>query len=230
MRFQDIFKNRRKELRLRQSDVAKKLGITSVTVGDYERGKSFPKMETLQDLCTLLDMDYEEMRILVIEERKEAEVEKAQTKAEFRKSASPIAIQEETKTPVQTGSSPVHYLEVLDTLQNNLIGNKYYLTKTETSIGREIENDIVILNDDYISRKHARLKKTGDGFEIEDLGSRNGTFVNDSRIQQQRVNLGDEIWLGPHTCLKLKVEKVPEPTPTKESTKQRRAEEPNGLS
>jgi pSer/pThr/pTyr-binding forkhead associated (FHA) protein len=170
------------------------------------------------------------MRILVIEERKEAEVEKAQTKAEFRKSASPIAIQEETKTPVQTGSSPVHYLEVLDTLQNNLIGNKYYLTKTETSIGREIENDIVILNDDYISRKHARLKKTGDGFEIEDLGSRNGTFVNGSRIQQQRVNLGDEIWLGPHTCLKLKVEKVPEPTPTKESIKQRRAEEPNGLS
>lgn len=49
-------------------------------------------------------------------------------------------------------------------------------------IGRDIECDVVI-KDAKASRKHCRLTRTDDGFVLEDLGSRNGTFVNGARIE-----------------------------------------------
>jgi diguanylate cyclase (GGDEF)-like protein len=48
-------------------------------------------------------------------------------------------------------------------------------------IGRLEDNDIA-LDDDTVSRRHARLEKRGDGWVIMDTGSRNGTLVNDGEI------------------------------------------------
>jgi predicted component of type VI protein secretion system len=47
----------------------------------------------------------------------------------------------------------------------------------ETSLGAESENDIV-LSDPYVSGYHARLHWDGASWWIEDLGSRNGTYIN----------------------------------------------------
>jgi pSer/pThr/pTyr-binding forkhead associated (FHA) protein len=50
-----------------------------------------------------------------------------------------------------------------------------------------------------VSRKHAVMHRSGDGFTVEDMGSTNGTYVNRKRIQPnvpQPVRLGDEIRLG----------------------------------
>lgn len=62
------------------------------------------------------------------------------------------------------------------------------------TFGRGLENDIV-LDSLTVSREHARLDRS-DGLVIEDLGSRNGTFVNGQRIQRARVGPGDRIRLG----------------------------------
>lgn len=48
-------------------------------------------------------------------------------------------------------------------------------------IGRSADCQL-ILDDDYVSTRHARLYATPRGYWVEDLGSTNGTYVNDERI------------------------------------------------
>lgn len=55
----------------------------------------------------------------------------------------------------------------------------------------------VELNDPDVSRRHAILRQVDDGLAIEDLGSKNGTFVNDRRISGiVRVAAGDRVRFG----------------------------------
>jgi predicted component of type VI protein secretion system len=61
-------------------------------------------------------------------------------------------------------------------------GQRWVLAKEMLTIGRDAECDIMI-PDRQISRVHARLNKTAAGFEIEDLGSKNGTHVNGSPLK-----------------------------------------------
>ncbi len=72
----------------------------------------------------------------------------------------------------------------------------YNLDKDIITLGRDITNDIVI-NDPEVSRHHLRLTRGADGFNIEDLGSTNGTFINGQRLSGVRpLNNGDMIGLG----------------------------------
>lgn len=62
-------------------------------------------------------------------------------------------------------------------------------------IGRSSELDMVLV-EDMVSRKHAKITM-GDGkIMIEDLGSTNGTFVNGEKIKQARLKEGDRILIG----------------------------------
>ena len=45
-------------------------------------------------------------------------------------------------------------------------------------IGRSRQNNICILQDEMVSRKHAKISKSGFHYLIHDVGSINGTFVN----------------------------------------------------
>ena len=54
--FNEKLKELRKNLSLTQSDMAKKLNITSVAYGDYERGKSEPDIETLKKIASILNV------------------------------------------------------------------------------------------------------------------------------------------------------------------------------
>jgi hypothetical protein len=65
-----------------------------------------------------------------------------------------------------------------------------------SSIGRADPSDIV-LPDASISTKHARIVRGDDGFHIEDLGSRNGTFVNGEKVTDKRpLADGDIVRIG----------------------------------
>ncbi|MCS6895312.1 MAG: FHA domain-containing protein [Bacteroidia bacterium] len=63
------------------------------------------------------------------------------------------------------------------------------------SIGRAPDNTIVIA-DNTVSSRHARLFLQGTQWYIQDLGSTNGTFVNEQRVSQHPVRIGDKIRLG----------------------------------
>ena len=64
------------------------------------------------------------------------------------------------------------------------------------TIGRAAGADIVVA-DASMSRQHARLVRDADVWVIEDLGARNGTFVNGQRIERRRpLAAGDQIQLG----------------------------------
>ena len=70
----------------------------------------------------------------------------------------------------------------------------------EISIGRDDDNDIV-LSDADVSREHARIRQLGDNYWIEDVGSTNGTFVNQQPITQVEIFDGDQIQIGKHILL-----------------------------
>jgi FHA domain len=61
-------------------------------------------------------------------------------------------------------------------------------------IGRAAECDISVPADE-ISRRHALVKPTPDGVSVEDLGSSNGTYINNKRVQHGFLNPGDELRL-----------------------------------
>ncbi len=66
----------------------------------------------------------------------------------------------------------------------------------EVTFGRS-RGAIVSVKDDDVSRLHARVRRTGDAIEVEDLGSRNGTWVNGERIAgARRLAPGDELKMG----------------------------------
>ncbi|MFV0405313.1 MAG: FHA domain-containing protein [Propioniciclava sp.] len=53
------------------------------------------------------------------------------------------------------------------------------------TIGRASDCQL-ILDDDYVSTHHARITRSPHGYQVEDLGSTNGTFLNNERLSQPR--------------------------------------------
>src|SRR4029079_6233965 len=58
--------------------------------------------------------------------------------------------------------------------------------------GRSSDLDMVLV-EDMVSRKHARINMQQDQIWIEDLGSTNGTFVNGEKIKRARLKEGDRV-------------------------------------
>ncbi|MDB4997608.1 MAG: hypothetical protein JWM74_5040 [Myxococcaceae bacterium] len=62
-------------------------------------------------------------------------------------------------------------------------------------VGRSSDLDMVLV-EDMVSRKHARIQMQTDQIWIEDLGSTNGTFVNGEKIKRARLKEGDRVLIG----------------------------------
>jgi pSer/pThr/pTyr-binding forkhead associated (FHA) protein len=63
------------------------------------------------------------------------------------------------------------------------------------TIGRLSTNDVV-LADSNVSRRHAELRRSGEGWHLVDLGSTNGTAVNGRPISEHSLVHGDRITIG----------------------------------
>ncbi len=86
------------------------------------------------------------------------------------------------------------------------------ILKPNVSVGRDQDADIVI-DDPTVSRKHAEIVRSNDGFVLLDLDSMNGSFVNETKVGQtgQSLKDGDEIRFGPgHAALVFRENRVPE--------------------
>lgn len=81
-------------------------------------------------------------------------------------------------------------------IESGTFAGRSFPIKRASVIGRESQCDIV-LDDTQISRQHARVKLTANGLALTDLGSRNGTYVNQERVSGTvLLSPGDRIRVG----------------------------------
>ncbi|HNX45814.1 MAG TPA: FHA domain-containing protein [Anaerolineaceae bacterium] len=77
-----------------------------------------------------------------------------------------------------------------------LMDGQQWLLSDHVVIGRDAGSDIVVA-DRQVSRRHARVEITGQGAILEDLGSKNGTFLNGQKVEGRvRLSEGDEIGIA----------------------------------
>jgi hypothetical protein len=74
-------------------------------------------------------------------------------------------------------------------------GDRFTLAEHAVTVGRRPESNIV-LADPNVSRNHAEIRPSGEGFVLVDLGSTNGSKVNGVRVDQRVLEDGDEISFG----------------------------------
>jgi pSer/pThr/pTyr-binding forkhead associated (FHA) protein len=75
-------------------------------------------------------------------------------------------------------------------------GHVFPITRQSTVIGRDETKCQILLPDDNVSNVPATLYLGYEGFELHDLDSRNGTFVNEQCINDIALRHGDEIQMG----------------------------------
>ncbi len=84
----------------------------------------------------------------------------------------------------------------------------FTVASDNTIIGRRHDCDLCIPLT-VVSKRHCQLNLNNEAVKIRDLGSRNGTFLNDKRIDEATVQPGDYIRIGPLTFL-LQIDGEPE--------------------
>lgn len=111
-----------------------------------------------------------------------------------KKGAATASATSASAAPAPKKRSKPHELEVVE---GPLAGSHMDVSQLESVVmGRNQDCDF-ILGDDYASSRHARLFRRGSDWFIEDLESRNGTFLSGYRIDQpERIGVGDEVKMG----------------------------------
>lgn len=116
----------------------------------------------------------------------------------LRRDAQALAGPAPTLKPLK-GAAP----RLLTIVDGPLTGSNMDISRLqELTLGRSQNADFVV-NDDFASGRHARLFRRGADWFLEDLASRNGTFLAGMRIEQpEPVRLGSDIKIG-QTTLRL---------------------------
>lgn len=74
-------------------------------------------------------------------------------------------------------------------------GSRFLLDQETTAAGRHPDSDI-FLDDVTVSRRHAEFRRNGADYEVVDVGSLNGTYVNREPKNSAVLSNGDEIQIG----------------------------------
>ena len=83
---------------------------------------------------------------------------------------------------------------------NESILKEIGITQPEFTIGRRPDNDLII-DHAAVSGRHARIVQVQSVFFLEDVGSTNGTFVNDRRIDRRQLQDTDVVTIGKHRLI-----------------------------
>lgn len=82
-------------------------------------------------------------------------------------------------------------------------GSRFLLDQAVTTAGRHPDSDI-FLDDVTVSRRHAEFRKNGNDYEVVDVGSLNGTYVNREPKNSAVLTNGDEVQVGKFRLVFLK--------------------------
>ncbi len=83
---------------------------------------------------------------------------------------------------------------------NNKVLGTYVVKKTVITVGRSRTNTISIASK-AVSRTHVRIELSREGWTVTDLGSLNGTYVNDIRITNAFLSEGDKVTIGAYAIM-----------------------------
>lgn len=72
---------------------------------------------------------------------------------------------------------------------------RFVLSGDEIILGRSDDSHIV-LDDVTVSRSHAKITRVDNEWQIEDLKSLNGTYLNQNRVEKAALKAGDELQVG----------------------------------
>ncbi len=97
--------------------------------------------------------------------------------------------------PVELGQVTAHGPALVIRAGGGRVGESFAVEGERMSIGRRPDSAI-FLDDVTVSRDHALLINRGDQWHLDDCGSLNGTYVNRTRIDSQRLDDGDEVQIG----------------------------------
>jgi hypothetical protein len=86
-------------------------------------------------------------------------------------------------------------LAVLVVKRGPSAGSRFALDKPVTTAGRHPDSDI-FLDDITVSRRHAEITRTPEGYRVRDAGSLNGTYLNRERVEDAPLANGDELQIG----------------------------------
>jgi pSer/pThr/pTyr-binding forkhead associated (FHA) protein len=81
-------------------------------------------------------------------------------------------------------------------------GSRFALDEPLITAGRHPESDI-FLDDITVSRRHAEFRQTTEGYDLTDVGSLNGTYLNRERVESASLADGDELQIGTFKLLFL---------------------------
>ena len=102
----------------------------------------------------------------------------------------------------QTAEAPVSGVEGLPAGSALLVvkrgpnaGSRFLLDQPTTAAGRHPDSDI-FLDDVTVSRRHAEFRQDDDEFQVVDVGSLNGTYVNREPVDSAVLANGDEVQIG----------------------------------
>ena len=94
------------------------------------------------------------------------------------------------------------------------VGEKRYpMRQASMRVGRSDQSDIVV-KDASVSSRHCDLVKEGGSIYVRDLGSSNGTFMNDERIQETELRHGDVLRLGNAATIAVQIGSAPVAAPS----------------
>jgi len=74
-------------------------------------------------------------------------------------------------------------------------GSRFLLDDALTKVGRHPDSEI-FLDDVTVSRRHAEFLRQGGAYVVRDVGSLNGTYLNRERVEEARLENGDEVQIG----------------------------------
>ncbi|MCH2108153.1 MAG: DUF4388 domain-containing protein [Polyangiaceae bacterium] len=88
-------------------------------------------------------------------------------------------------------------------------GGEYLLNEgIQVVVGRSSELDMVLV-EEMVSRRHARIEMVNGVVQVTDLDSTNGTFVNGERVSSGAISLGDRLLVGTSILKLVQVEEIP---------------------